>query len=72
MLVLSSEIWQARAISTDGLRPCCYAINGVVYAIQVSYCLECLLFGAIIMYYILNLGIILLNQYLRSTQFAQN
>lgn len=28
--------WQARAVSTDGLRPTFYTINIVVYAIQVK------------------------------------
>jgi len=28
---------QARGVSTDGLRPCFYAINVVVYAIQVKF-----------------------------------
>ncbi|OAY72242.1 Tobamovirus multiplication protein 3 [Ananas comosus] len=35
VLFWAETYYQARAISTDGLRPCCYAINGVVYAIQV-------------------------------------
>nr|CAD1844649.1 unnamed protein product [Ananas comosus var. bracteatus] len=36
LVLFWAEIYyQARAISTDGLRPCYYAINGVVYAIQV-------------------------------------
>ena len=30
------EYWQARAVSTDGLRPSFYTINAVVYAVQVK------------------------------------
>lgn len=33
-LIIVSK-WQARAVSTDGLRPSFYTINAVVYAIQV-------------------------------------
>jgi len=29
-------VWQARAVSTDGLRPSFYTINAVVYVIQVK------------------------------------
>ena len=29
------NVWQARAVSTDGLRPSFYIINSVMYAIQV-------------------------------------
>ncbi|GAB2278465.1 hypothetical protein Dimus_013148 [Dionaea muscipula] len=35
LVLFWAEIYyQARAVSTDGLRPCFYTINGVVYAIQ--------------------------------------
>lgn len=34
LIILST--WQARAVSTDGLRPSFYTINAVVYAIQVT------------------------------------
>lgn len=33
-------MWQARAVSTDGLRPSFYTINAVVYAIQVNFLLH--------------------------------
>ncbi|KAL8255403.1 hypothetical protein R6Q59_033624 [Mikania micrantha] len=43
----------ARAISTDGLRPSFFAINGIVYAIQVGYvttiCFACFLVRCIMM-----------------------
>ncbi|GAB2279738.1 Tobamovirus multiplication protein 3 [Dionaea muscipula] len=36
LVLFWAEIYyQARAVSTDGLRPCFYTINGVVYAIQI-------------------------------------
>ena len=34
--IFTFKIWQARAVSTDGLRPTFYTVNGVVYFIQVN------------------------------------
>eukprot|EP00262_Sarcandra_glabra_P004180 TRINITY_DN15161_c0_g2_i8.p1 TRINITY_DN15161_c0_g2~~TRINITY_DN15161_c0_g2_i8.p1 ORF type:complete len:148 (-),score=4.26 TRINITY_DN15161_c0_g2_i8:81-524(-) len=37
LVLFWAEIYyQARAVSTDGLRPCFYTINAIVYAIQVT------------------------------------
>lgn len=35
-LIYFLQYWQARAVSTDGLRPSFYTINGIVYVIQVN------------------------------------
>ncbi|KAJ8441579.1 hypothetical protein Cgig2_003085 [Carnegiea gigantea] len=41
LVLFWAEIYyQAQGVSTDGLRPCFYAINAVVYAIQVKFCLS--------------------------------
>lgn len=39
LIIYFLNVWQARAVSTDRLRPSFYTINGVVYVIQVSSCL---------------------------------
>ncbi|KAI7746949.1 hypothetical protein M8C21_005922 [Ambrosia artemisiifolia] len=41
LVLFWAEIYyQARAVSTDGLRPTFYAINGIIYAIQVFFFME--------------------------------
>lgn len=36
---------QARAVSTDGLRPSFFTINAVVYAVQVKFLAHCFTFS---------------------------